>query len=102
IEPVYVVRANDPTLYWKYTITNVNYSGISATAVTNSSKPDEIQVFRDRSLYEAWLEGADVGDRPGANTGKGGDIKIELLSTIEKISKELTTLRQRVESLPAH
>lgn len=56
-EPVYIVRENDPTLYWKFTITNTNYAGIAATVVVNAHDLDQMAEFKDRGSYEQWLRG---------------------------------------------
>lgn len=101
IEPVYVVRPNDPTLYWKFTITNVTYSGISATAVANSAQPDDIKVFPHRQDYESWLKGNNVSPASAtAVSAAGASVRDEVLSKIEGMTRELNSLRGLVQSLP--
>jgi hypothetical protein len=96
IEPVYIVRPNDKTLYWKYTITNTAFSGISATAVTNSSRPDDIKLFSVRSEFERWLEGNDTVPSPlPAELGS----KDRIIATIEAIARQLEQLKKDVEGL---
>lgn len=97
IEPVYIVRPNDPTLYWKFTITNVNYSGISATAVANSAKPDDILVFTHRKDFEAWLHGKEVATVQPQPTGSSRE---ELLQLIQDLATRLDAIRRKAESLP--
>lgn len=100
IEPVYIVRPNDPshTMYWKYTITNISYSGISATAVANSSRPDEVHVFTDRADFEAWLQGGD-SVRPVSEEATGST-KENILRTVGELSRQLDELKRQAESLP--
>ncbi len=101
VEPVYIVRPNDPTLYWKFTITNVNYSGISATAVANSARPDDIKVFPVRADYESWLKGNNVSPASApAISAAGTSVRDEVLSKIEGMTRELNSLRGLVQSLP--
>jgi hypothetical protein len=101
IEPVYVVRPNDPVLYWKYTITNVKNSGISATAVANSSRPDEIKVFTHRADFDSWLHGNEISTSVvGAVSGSKSGVRDELLGDIESLVRQLNVLRTHVESLP--
>jgi hypothetical protein len=98
IEPVYIVRPDEPaTLRWKYTITNVNHTGVSATAVVNAARPDDIQVFHQRAEFEAWLRGADVpaaaspGSVATAPSSPGGD-RARLLRMIDDLRKEVEKL----------
>lgn len=58
VEPVYIVRKGDPHLYWKFSITNKDYAGTSAVAVTQASNLDNIMEFKTRSEFEAWKNGA--------------------------------------------
>ncbi len=105
-EPVYVVRANDPTLYWKYTITNVQHSGISATAVANASKPDEITPFKTRDEFEAWKRGTVVASvaAPAASAAPVGQLgqpgRREIEQLIQGIQTQLGELQKRVQALP--
>lgn len=97
IEPVYIVRPNDKTLYWKYTITNVNYSGISATAVANASRPDAIKVFAQREDFEEWLRGNDVA--PSGTLPATLGAKEKILRTIEEMGRQLDQLKRDAQSL---
>jgi hypothetical protein len=97
IEPVYIVRPNDPVLYWKYTITNVNHTGISATAVVNASRPDDIRVFTKRVEFEEWMEGVDTSTPAAASSG--GSHKDQVLRMISDLARQLDALRQEVQTL---
>ncbi len=99
IEPVYIVRPNDPILYWKFTITNVNHSGISATAVVNSSRPDDIKMFPHRYEFEAWLSGNPVESTTAVKQGSGTQ-RDEILRTIAEVVKQLEALKRQAEGLP--
>jgi hypothetical protein len=95
-EPVYIVRPDDSTLYWKFTITNVKNSGISATAVANAARPDDIKVFIHRTDFESWLR----GNEAAATSSSGAGIKEELLKDIESLARQLNSLKSRAELLP--
>lgn len=97
-EPVYVVRPNDPTLYWKFTITNIKYSGISATAVANAARPDDIAVFTRRADFEAWLHGKEVS-QPAPGT-PAASLHDQILGDIDALVKQIQTLRDRAQKLP--
>lgn len=97
-EPVYVVRPNDRTLYWKATITNINYSGISATAVASASRPDDIKVFNRRADFDAWLYQREAPIAVVAPAG--GDLRGRFLRAIEDLAQRLNGLRKEAESLP--
>jgi len=57
VEPVYMTRPGENIPYWKFTITNTEFAGISATAVANGARPDDIKLFRTRNEFEAWKSG---------------------------------------------
>lgn len=97
-EPVYVVRPNDSKLYWKFTITNRNYSGISATAVANAARPDDILVFTKRSQFEEWLHGNDSV----AVVAKGSDVigRDKILRMIEDLARLMEELKREAGKLP--
>ena len=90
IEPVYIVHENDPKqLFWKFSITNTNFAGVSAVVVASAKRPDEMMVFERRSEFEAWLRGGETS--PGAEVAK--------LQTDASLSDEVARLRQIIEGL---
>ncbi|MES2931151.1 MAG: hypothetical protein V4682_00445 [Patescibacteria group bacterium] len=99
IEPVYIVRQHDPTLYWKFTITNLDHSGISATAVANASRPDDVRVFTRRADFEAWLRGTETGPS-GQGAQQQGTPEQAMLATLAGLEAQLKTLREQVTALP--
>lgn len=96
IEPVYIVRPSDPTLYWKFTITNEKRSGISATVVVESVRPDQYILFRKRSDFETWLQGSNVNkaDIPSESEKK------TILRVIGELEQRVNQLRTAVEAMP--
>ena len=96
-EPVYLVRPNDPALYWKFTITNIKSAGISATAVAHGSRPDDIKVFQQRADFEAWL----LGEDPETIVmGEGLGTKAELQQILEQIKGLVGEFEAKVQTLP--
>ena len=105
IEPVYIVRPNDPNLYWKFTVTNVSHSGISATLVSLASRPDEFKVFTKRADFEAWLQGkAATPEAPTVKTDGVGiaplmkqirELNTQLLQRIGELEQRVNALQQR-------
>ncbi len=97
IEPVYIVRPHDPVLYWKYTITNVDHTGISATAVVNATRPDDIRVYQKRADFDAWMHGKDTSITAVTS---GNNPKDQVLRMIDDLAKQLDALRRQAEALP--
>ena len=90
IEPVYIVHEADPKqLYWKFSITNTDFAGVSAVVVASAKRPDEMKVFERRSEFEAWLVGDEVS--PSAEVAK--------LQSDASLSDEVARLRQIIEGL---
>ena len=90
IEPVYIVHEDDPKqLFWKFSITNTKFAGVSAVVVASAKRPDEMMVFERRSEFEAWLRGGEAS--PGAEVAK--------LQTDASLSDEVARLRQIIEGL---
>lgn len=102
VEPVYIVKPGDRRLFWKATITNTSRTGISATAVMDASRPDDITVFGKRHEFEAWLNSREpkVAPKP-VITPRSTDEKIldELVAELDGISSSLARLREKVERL---
>lgn len=92
IEPVYIARPGDPDLYWKFTVTNVQYSGIFATVVLLASNPDKSILFLKRDDFERWLRG---GPAPTASSHKDA-----FRLAIESVLQQLQGLQKQVEQLP--
>ncbi len=60
-EPVYIVRPGEPDrIYWKVTVTNIQYRGISAQVVFDATDPNRFRIFdggdRGRTQFYDWLE----------------------------------------------
>jgi hypothetical protein len=96
-EPVYVLRPKDGELYWKFTITNSTFSGISATAVARASRPDDIRVFGRRSELENWLRGDDSPPTPTSS----GPAAAHLVEKIDELARRVGELRGLAQSLEA-
>lgn len=88
VEPVYIMRPGETMLHWKFTVTNREFAGISATVVSHGSRPDDMKVFRTRAEFETWKHG---GSTPTPVT-KSREEKIRLF--IERITNELGELRK--------
>ncbi len=88
IEPRYILRPGDTEMYWMFTITNKEYNGASAVAVSRSSKPTDIVQFEqeDRSRFKEWLTNVDV-DNFGNELGA-------IKALINKLQKRVLNLEQ--------
>ncbi len=64
-EPVYVLRASDKHLFWKFSITNKLYAGTSAVAVVDGTNLDRIGDYprKERASYQDWLHGVVVAKK---------------------------------------
>jgi hypothetical protein len=83
-EPVYIVRPGEPDrIYWKVTITNIQYRGISAQVVFDATDPNRFRIFdggdRGRTQFYDWLEAS--GD-DGLQSGNLGE---QILYHLEQI-----------------
>jgi hypothetical protein len=94
VEPVYIVRPNDPALYWKFTLTNVDFSGISATAVAKAARPDDIRVFTRRDDFERWLRGEEPHPPVPEVVARE-----QLVRKIEDIVSQLNELKAATQTL---
>jgi len=97
IEPVYIVRPGDESLYWKFSITTKDYTGTSGAAVINASNLDKLRGFENRAEFEAWLHSTDPLDRNGqmAPTGLSPLEQIRWhLNRADELTRELQTQTQ--------
>ena len=57
IEPVYIVRPGDENnLFWKFSITTKDFTGIAGTAVVSGSNPDIFRDFGNRTDFDRWVD----------------------------------------------
>jgi hypothetical protein len=92
VEPVYIMKPGETMLHWKFTVTNREYAGISATIVSDGAKPDDIKIFRTREEFEAWKNGNTVA---ATKTEVSRDDKIKVL--VETLSTKLEELRKLIQ-----
>jgi hypothetical protein len=64
-EPVYIVRPSEPNkIYWKVTVTNIQYKGVAAQVVFDASDVSNFTIFvnsvEGRKTFYDWLQGANV------------------------------------------
>jgi hypothetical protein len=64
-EPVYIVRPSEPgKIYWKVTVTNIQYKGVAAQVVFDASDVSNFTIFENsaegRKTFYDWLQGANV------------------------------------------
>lgn len=95
-EPVYIKRPGDAQMYWKFTVTNLAHSGISATAVVPAAKPDEIKLYHTRDEFDLWLEGRIANSTPSVVDGTTG-VKEKINAIITQIEAKLGELKQLAE-----
>lgn len=88
VEPVYITKDGDTAPYWKFTITNIQNAGISATAVSSGSRPDEIKVFKTRDEFELWIH--DQKTTPDKKESSFN--KEEIIARIKRIEQELAAV----------
>jgi hypothetical protein len=91
VEPVYIMRPGESTLYWKFTVTNREFAGISATVIAPASRPDDMKIFRTRAEFEAWKRGETI--EPNA-TPESKDVRVKAL--FDKINNDLAELRKLI------
>lgn len=95
-EPTYVVRAGDPTLYWKGSILATNFTAITATVVAPASHPEDFMIFNSRGAFEKWLAGGaatDLVQDPSA------DVSAQIDALIERLRQNLTDAESIKEQL---
>ncbi len=102
IEPVYIVRKQDPEkLWWKTSITNKDYAGVSGVVVGDAARPDNLKIFTSRASFETWLRGSVEPDVLSVDdTGKqGGGVTTREDVSLERIEKLLTEAQKILRSL---
>jgi hypothetical protein len=85
------MRPGESTLYWKFTVTNREFAGISATVIAPASRPDDMKIFRTRAEFEAWKRGETI--EPNA-TPESKDVRVKAL--FDKINNDLAELRKLI------
>lgn len=83
-EPVYIVRPGEPDrIYWKVTVTNIQYKGISAQVVFDATDLNRFRIFdageRGRAQFYDWL--ATSGD----DGLQSGDLAAQIVYHLEQI-----------------
>lgn len=114
IEPVYIVRPAEPThLYWKFSITNKEYAGMSAVAVVDAANPDDVRSFDTRPAFESWLRGGTAPtatEQPVPTVTVDGEVlplsvsaaREELLQQILMLAQQIPQLRVDIQALKEH
>lgn len=98
VEPVYFTRPGESVPYWKFTVTNQEFAGISATIVSHGSRPDDMKIFRTRVEFEAWKKGGELKPKTVAPAGVGSAAALSTEDAIrgylDRIDAEVLALRK--------
>ncbi len=84
-EPVYIVRPSEPgKIYWKVTVTNIQYKGVAAQVVFDATDVSNFTIFENslegRKTFYGWLRGAAV-------TSSGENLYEQLQFHLEEAAK---------------
>jgi hypothetical protein len=96
VEPVYIIKKGQ--LYWKFSITNMDFSGTSAVVVVDGKNLDNILEFKTRAAFDAWILGEKV--KPIMETSEPLDENsaIVLIKKARKLFAQGMQLLQQAES----
>ena len=102
IEPVYIVRPSEPNvLYWKYTVTNLGYAGISESVVAPAANVDTMIEYKERRDLEKWLRGGITGPAVSSpatiSTATPPPITPNSTGTDTVLASDLASLRKSIE-----
>jgi len=101
LEPVYIIKnkGEEEILYWKFTVTSLDRTRVSATVVVEAEEGGEMFEFTDRKSFEAWLhdspeeilvekmEQSDVLELSRFPGEKLQEIKQKLLEALEMVNE---------------
>lgn len=103
IEPVYVVRPGDEdNLYWKFSITTKEMTGISGTALISGSNLDIFRDFKTRDEFDHWLNStaplhAGIVRELETITGEAAPEGLSLADQIRWHAEQIRVLTEKIQ-----